>query len=314
MVKKTHVFSLVASLILFFGRANAQVEPFLYELLGVPSTATSEAIKIAYRQKALEFHPDKNPNNPLAAEKFKQVATAYSILSDKTNRSLYDQGWTVQEIEDPTLRAARAAKDAAGRRRSDDSKDRSSPAGYGSFGKTFYPSDAYVDQDWKSEYKKYTNASASRSSFTSNSFAGGKDQWMKEWHQKQQRQYEDQQRAKDAEMRSAHEERLRQKQAELEAIRAELARRQSTEQSSVKATQAASWQANLSAVHKGSKVASTAKKPNSSSNEINQELTRLRAKKQRMLKSLKGASPDEIDEVLADDPDMQRLIQLEQAL
>lgn len=304
MVKKTHVFSLVATLLLFFGRANAQVEPSLYERLGVPSTATPAEIDRAYKKKALKWHPDRNPSSD-AKEQFQQLGKAYAILKDEHTRSLYDQRWTVQEIENPILRAD---KDVAGRRRSDYSKDRSSTGSYGSSGRTSYgfsaPLDEDVDQDWKSEYKKYTqqNASASRSSFTStssgdpagrttptSSFAGGKDQWMKEWWQKQ---------------------------AELEAIRAELARRQSTEQSFVKATQAASWQANLSAVHKGSKVASTAKKPNSSANEINQELTRqeltrLRAKKQRMLKSLKGASPDEIDEVLADDPDMQRLAELE---
>jgi molecular chaperone DnaJ len=62
-----------------------------YELLGVPRTATAEEIKKAYRRKAREFHPDANPDDAEAAERFKQVARAYEVLSDDQQRARYDR-------------------------------------------------------------------------------------------------------------------------------------------------------------------------------------------------------------------------------
>lgn len=62
----------------------------LYEILALPKTATADEIKKTYRRLALKYHPDKNPNNPDAAEKFKEVNRAHSILSDATKRSIYD--------------------------------------------------------------------------------------------------------------------------------------------------------------------------------------------------------------------------------
>lgn len=63
----------------------------LYILLGVPKGAPVDDVKKAYRKLALKLHPDKNPDDPTAAEKFKEVNRAYSILSDTTKRNIYDQ-------------------------------------------------------------------------------------------------------------------------------------------------------------------------------------------------------------------------------
>lgn len=62
-----------------------------YEILGVSKGATEAEIKKAYRKKAIEFHPDKNPGDKEAEEKFKEAAEAYEILSDADKRARYDQ-------------------------------------------------------------------------------------------------------------------------------------------------------------------------------------------------------------------------------
>lgn len=62
-----------------------------YEVLGVPKGASAEDIKKAYRKQALKYHPDRNPDNKEAEEKFKEAAEAYEILSDDDKRARYDQ-------------------------------------------------------------------------------------------------------------------------------------------------------------------------------------------------------------------------------
>lgn len=62
-----------------------------YEILGVAKSATAEEIKKAYRKKALQFHPDKNPGNKEAEEHFKEAAEAYEVLSHNEKRQRYDQ-------------------------------------------------------------------------------------------------------------------------------------------------------------------------------------------------------------------------------
>ena len=62
-----------------------------YEILGISKGASAAEIKKAYRKMAVKYHPDKNPGDSEAEEKFKLAAEAYEVLSDENKRARYDQ-------------------------------------------------------------------------------------------------------------------------------------------------------------------------------------------------------------------------------
>ena len=62
-----------------------------YEVLEINKSASADEIKKAYRKMAIKFHPDKNPGDKVAEEKFKEAAEAYEVLSDDNKKARYEQ-------------------------------------------------------------------------------------------------------------------------------------------------------------------------------------------------------------------------------
>jgi molecular chaperone DnaJ len=76
---------------LFFRKISSMLKQDYYDILGVARNASKDEISVAYRKMAMKYHPDRNPGNNEAIEKFKLCATAYEVLGNPEKRSLYDQ-------------------------------------------------------------------------------------------------------------------------------------------------------------------------------------------------------------------------------
>jgi DnaJ-class molecular chaperone len=85
-----------------------------YHVLGVPPQADATAIKTAYRQLAQESHPDRNPDDPSAEERFKEIGRAHAILSDPSRRRAYDEFGEIALDANFNAEQARAASHVGG--------------------------------------------------------------------------------------------------------------------------------------------------------------------------------------------------------
>lgn len=85
-----------------------------YAILGVPRDAAAPEIKKAYRRLARRNHPDVNPGDKSAEERFKRIQEAYDVLSDKKKRAMYDQyGFYSENFKEPTGEPGRGFSDFA---------------------------------------------------------------------------------------------------------------------------------------------------------------------------------------------------------
>lgn len=127
----------------------------LYEILGVAPDAELRAIKSAFRRKARTHHPDLNPDDARAKERFIEIAAAFEVLSDPERRDLYDEFGMASLQEDFDPERARWARD---RRRSEQARQRPP---------TSSPASSDEDESWSARFKREfdLNDSSFRSTF-----------------------------------------------------------------------------------------------------------------------------------------------------
>jgi len=98
----------------------------LYKLLEIPREASQEDIRKAHRRLVLKYHPDANPNDPTATERFKQVQQAYEVLSDENKRREYDKRFHTSSRRESSGRARAQGRGGASRRTQEDATTTSS--------------------------------------------------------------------------------------------------------------------------------------------------------------------------------------------
>src|ERR1700748_426907 len=86
-----------------------------YSLLGVKKTATADEIRKAFRKLARKYHPDVNPGDKKAEEKFKEISEANDVLSDEKKRKVFDQVGFYSDNIDPATAEAYARQQSSGR-------------------------------------------------------------------------------------------------------------------------------------------------------------------------------------------------------
>jgi molecular chaperone DnaJ len=105
-----------------------------YQVLGVPDSASQDEIKKAYRKLAKQYHPDANPNNPAAAERFKGISEAHAVLSDADKRKQYDQMRRLGAFDGMSRQRAGASRAGASRGAGAGPGDASESFDFGDFG------------------------------------------------------------------------------------------------------------------------------------------------------------------------------------
>ncbi|MGD1911630.1 MAG: DnaJ C-terminal domain-containing protein [Rivularia sp. (in: cyanobacteria)] len=130
-----------------------------YEILGVSKDATNEEIKKSYRRLARQYHPDLNPGNKAAEEKFKDVNEAYEVLSDSGKRAQYDQFsrfWKQNGFGSSKQSSSRRGWNSSGNDRNSEDVN---PAKYDNF-------DTFIDQVFGVKNKSSTSSSSTNTSKT----------------------------------------------------------------------------------------------------------------------------------------------------
>jgi molecular chaperone DnaJ len=105
-----------------------------YQVLGVPDSASQDDIKKAYRKLAKQYHPDANPDNPSAAERFKEISEAHAVLSDPEKRKQYDQMRRLGAFDGMPRQRAGASRTGAARGAGSAPGDAAEDFDFGDFG------------------------------------------------------------------------------------------------------------------------------------------------------------------------------------